>query len=112
MHWALFLLAIAAVSAGLAFGPRAPKSAWIAIVCVIAAVECVLIGKPSGWRVQHVAALWGFAIVLPWAIVAACIFAFGYPQRARAIAIVAPVLYMVVLAVGLFFGDATGLIPQ
>ena len=111
--WILFVSTIVGVSAGLALASQLQKWKWGLILCAIATLECALVGSPDpSWSTKHVLSLWFFGIIMPWALVALCVFVMPYPRRATLTAVAASLVYFVSLGIGLMVGDATGLVPQ
>ena len=113
MLWIVFLAAPIVIALALATVTRVPKYQWLTGFAVIAAFECILIGKPShSWEVTHVLSAWVLGNIFPWGMAGLYLWLAPYPRRAILVASVLPVIYTIALVIGLVVGDMSGLIPQ
>lgn len=113
MLWIPFVISPLILGAGIAAARGVSRPAWLLFVVVIAGIEIALIGKPSAsWENKQVILLWALAVFLPWSVVAILIAFAPYPKQRMFASFCLPIVYFVLLVIGLATGDSFGLIPQ
>ena len=93
--------------------PAITRKAYLFSVVIIVTIQIFALRNPNPiWESSQVVAVWLLVVLVPWGGIACLLAVMPYASKRLLIAIGVPVLYFLLLGLGVVLGDSLGLIPQ